>query len=123
MAIVTLNVASLIESPSALTREQGAVIYNQIITNLISGNKVILDFIDIESLITPFLNVSIGKLYETYNSTQLNAQLEIKNPPEGTNAKFQMVIANAKQYYSNKNAFTKVVEDVINNQWKIIPYF
>lgn len=115
MAIVTLNVASLIESPSALTREQGAVIYNQIITNLISGNKVILDFIDIESLITPFLNVSIGKLYETYNSTQLNAQLEIKNPPEGTNAKFQMVIANAKQYYSNKNAFTKVVEDVINN--------
>ena len=116
MAIVTLNVASLIESPSALTREQGAVIYNQIITNLISGNKVILDFIDIESLITPFLYVSIGKLYETYNSTQLNAQLEIKNPPEGTNAKFQMVIANAKQYYSNKNAFTKVVEDVINNQ-------
>ena len=48
MAIVTLNVASLIESPSALTREQGAIIYNQIITNLISGNKVILDFIDIE---------------------------------------------------------------------------
>ena len=123
MAIVTLNVASLIESPSALTREQGAIIYNQIITNLISGNKVILDFIDIESLITPFLNVSIGKLYETYNSAQLNAQLEIKNPPEGTNAKFQMVIANAKQYYSNKNAFTKVVEDVINNQWKIILYF
>lgn len=116
MNTVTLNIASLIGSPSALTREQGSIIYTQIIQNLNSGNKVILDFQDIESLITPFLNVSIGKLYETYNSTQLNAQLEIKNPPEGTNAKFQMVIANAKQYYSNKNAFTKVVEDVINNQ-------
>ena len=99
MNTVTLNIASLIGSPSALTREQGSIIYTQIIQNLNSGNKVILDFQDIESLITPFLNVSIGKLYETFNSSQLNTQLEIKNPPDGTNSKFQMVIANAKQYY------------------------
>jgi len=116
MNTITLNVASLIKSPSALTREQGTIIYKQIIQNLNAGNKVILDFQDIESLITPFLNVSIGKLYDTFNSTQLNTQLEIKNPPEGTNSKFQMVITNAKQYYSNKNAFTKAVEDVINNK-------
>lgn len=115
MDVVTLDVASMIESPSALTREQGSIVYNQIKANLISGKKVILDFIDIESLITPFLNVSIGKLYETFNSGQLNTQLEIKNLPEGTNAKFQMVIANAKQYYSNKNVFTQAVEDIINN--------
>lgn len=116
MITVTLNIASLINSPSALTREQGAIIYEQIIQNLNSGNKVILDFQDIESLITPFLNVSIGKLYETFSSTQLNTQLEIKNPPDGTNSKFQMVITNAKQYYFNKNAFTKAVEEAINNQ-------
>ena len=116
MNTVTLNIASLIGSPSALTREQGSIIYTQIIQNLNSGNKVILDFQDTESLITTFLNVSIGKLYETFNSSQLNTQLEIKNPPDGTNSKFQMVIANAKQYYFNKNAFTKAVEDVINNQ-------
>ncbi len=116
MNTVTLNIASLIGSPSALTREQGSIIYTQIIQNLNSGNKVILDFQDTESLITPFLNVSIGKLYETFNSSQLNTQLEIKNPPDGTNSNFQMVIANAKQYYFNKNAFTKAVEDVINNQ-------
>lgn len=116
MNTVTLNIASLIGSPSALTREQGSIIYTQIKQNLNSGNKVILDFQDIESLITPFLNVSIGKLYETFSSSQLNTQLEIKNPPDGTNSKFQMVIANAKQYYFNKNAFTKAVEDVINSQ-------
>lgn len=116
MNTITLNVASLINSPSALTREQGAIVYKEIMQNLNFGNKVVLDFQDIESLITPFLNVSIGKLYETFNSTQLNTQLEIKNAPDGTNSKFQMVIANAKQYYLNKNAFTKAVEDVINNQ-------
>lgn len=50
MNTVTLNIASLIGSPSALTREQGPIIYTQIIQNLNSGNKVILDFQDIESL-------------------------------------------------------------------------
>lgn len=115
MEVITLDVALLINSPSALTREQGTVIYTQIVKNLNDGNKVILDFHNIESLITPFLNVSIGKLYETFNSTQLNHQLEIKNAPDGTNSKFQMVIANAKQYYANKDAFKKAMEDVINN--------
>lgn len=116
MNVVTLDVAALIHSPSALTREQGAIVHKQIVENLESGNKVILDFNDIESLITPFLNVSIGKLYETFNSSQLNKQLEIRNFPEGTGSKFKMVIENAKQYYSNKSAFTKAVEEVINNQ-------
>lgn len=116
METITINIASLIQSPSALTREQGKIVYDEIIRNLNTGDKVILDFKEIESIITPFLNVSIGKLYENYNSDQLNTQLEVKNPPEGTTSKFQMVIKNAKQYYSNKGAFNKVVEEVINNQ-------
>ena len=116
METKTINIASLIQSPSALTREQGKIIYDEIMHNLNIGNNVILDFREIESIITPFLNVSIGKLYENYNSDQLNTQLEVKNPPEGTKSKFQMVIKNAKQYYSNKSAFNKVVEEVINNQ-------
>ncbi len=122
METITINIASLIQSPSALTREQGKIVYDEIMHNLNTGDKVILDFKEIESIITPFLNVSIGKLYENYNSDQLNTQLEVKNPPEGTTSKFQMVIKNAKQYYSNKSAFNKVVEEVINNQWKIIKY-
>ncbi|MBS6202619.1 MAG: STAS-like domain-containing protein [Eisenbergiella sp.] len=115
METVIINIATLIKSPSALTREQGTVVYKRIVQNLNVGNKVILDFKEVESIITPFLNVSIGKLYETFNSTQLNKQLEIKNIPGGTKVKFQMVITNAKQYYSNKGAFSKTVEDVINN--------
>ena len=92
-AIVPGNSTKALEapgSPSALSREQGAIIYTQIMQILNSGNKVILDFQDIESLITPFLNVSIGKLYETFSSSQLNTQLEIKNPPDGTNSKFKI---------------------------------
>lgn len=114
MKTIEFNIASLIKSPSALTREQGNVVYEKIVQNLNAGNKVILDFKDIESIITPFLNVSIGKLYENFSSDQLNTNLTVANLPEGTASKFQIVIKNAKNYYANKNAFQKAVYEVID---------
>ena len=86
MQIQNFNIADLIQSPSALTREQGTIIYSKIIPLLNNNNKVVLDFSEIESIITPFLNVSIGKLYETYSSEQLQNLLEVTNLPEGTSS-------------------------------------
>lgn len=54
METITINIASLIQSPSALTREQGKIVYDEIMHNLNTGDKVILDFKEIESIITPF---------------------------------------------------------------------
>ena len=62
---ITINIRQKIGSSSALTREQGKIIYDALIDNFQNGNHVTLDFSNIESLITPFLNVAIGKLYET----------------------------------------------------------
>lgn len=111
----TFNIAELIESPSALTREQGNIVYQTIIPLFKKDEHVTLDFCDIESLITPFLNVSIGKLYETYSSEQLNSLLSIENIPNGTSTKFQAVIDNAKLYYTNKENFNRAVREVIDN--------
>lgn len=97
MNTITLDIASIINSPSALTREQGAMVYNLLLLHLNLGNKIILNFKDVESIITPFLNVSIGKLYENFNSEQLNSQVKVRNSPEGAVSKFQLVIGNAKQ--------------------------
>ena len=51
---IVLNVAELIGSPSALTREQGAIVFDKIVPLLKEGKKVVLDFGEIESIITPF---------------------------------------------------------------------
>lgn len=115
MEVTSIKVMPLIESPSALTREQGNLLYEKIISELQQGKRVELDFQDIESIITPFLNVSIGKLYERYSSEELRELLSIKNRPEGTTSKFQTVINNAKAYYTNKEVVEKTVQEVVNN--------
>lgn len=115
MDTITISIVDLIQSPSALTREQGKIIYDKIIDYIQDGTKVLIDFTDIESLITPFLNVAIGKLYENYSSEQLKSLIEFINIPKGTSSKFQLVIDNAKQYYANKDIFKDAVRDVIKD--------
>ncbi len=115
MTNVSINIYNIIESPSALTREQGEMIYSYIISELSNGNHVVLDFSGIESTITPFLNVSIGRLYETYTSSQLNDSIEFSNLPKGTDVKIKLVTENAKHYYLDKQTMTKIIEDVMNS--------
>lgn len=106
-------VEQVIGSPSALTVEQGNLVYEKIISGLEAKKKIVLDFSNIESIITPFLNVAIGKLYEKYTSDQLKENIDIINQPEGTNRKLNMVIRNAKNFYADKVGFNKIVESVM----------
>lgn len=114
MKKVCINVKDTIDSPSALTREQGEIVYNIIKKEILSNNIVILDFQDIESLITPFLNVAIGKLYEDFSSEELKEKLKPENIPQGKKSSFNIVIENAKKYYADKQSFDEIVEDVVD---------
>ena len=69
---VYINIAEKIGSPSALTQEQGNLIYNEILPVIQQGDQVTLDFDQIERMISPFLNNAIGQLYGTYNSEQIS---------------------------------------------------
>lgn len=79
-----MKVFDIIGSPSALTVEQGKLLYNEIINILKDEEIVIVDFTNIESIIMPFL--------------------------EGSNRKFNMVIKNAKNFYANKDLKRKKYE-------------
>lgn len=102
MNIETVKIYDIIDSPSALTRSQGQLIYSILKDNIDKQIKTALDFSDIESIITPFLNVAIGKLYDTYSSEILQQYLILSNVPNGSESKFTLVIENAKKYYSTK---------------------
>lgn len=113
MNTTTINVKEVIGSPSALTREQGQLLLEEIRGVFAAGDKVIVDFAEIESIITPFLNIAIGKLYEDNTSDMLKENLKLQNVPKGKVASFNLVIENAKRYYANQGEFAQTVKDVI----------
>ena len=113
MEQLSLNIREELGSPSALTREQGEIIYKKILPVLITGGHFTLDFGEVESIITPFLNVSIGKLYSSLSSEQLNEHLRIVNAPDSLYSKMRMVVENAKRFYKDQHAFNETVKETI----------
>lgn len=112
---IYINVAEKIGNPSALTQEQGNIIYNEIASSIEQGNIIQLDFEQIESMISPFLNNAIGQLYGKYTSQQISDFLKIQNFPDEKKATLNIVIANAKRYYSNKEKFNSTAEEVFDS--------
>lgn len=110
-----INIAEKIGSPSALTQEQGNLIYNEILPVIQQGDQVTLDFNQIESMISPFLNNAIGQLYGKYTSEQISGCLIIKGFPDEKKATLNTVISNAKKFYSNREAFDSAAKEVFNS--------
>ena len=113
--IIYINVAETIGSPSALTQEQGNAVFNKI-DQAIADNKIVqLDFLQVESMISPFLNNAFGQLYGKYSSEEISDHLQIQNFPEEKKSTLNIVIANAKRYYKDKDSYNTVIEGVINS--------
>lgn len=110
-----IDVAQTIGSPSAFTQEQGDLVYSEIVDSFNKNEKVSLDFSNVESMISPFLNNAIGKLYGLYTSEQIRSLLEMKDFPPEKNSTLNIVISNAKKYYADQAIYKKTVQDVIEN--------
>lgn len=110
----TIDVAERIANPSALTQDQGDVIYYEITTAFEKKETITLDFGNVESMITPFLNNAIGQLYGKYTSEFIKDHLRFENFPASKISKLNLVISNAKNFYANKKKYAKTAKDVLN---------
>ena len=111
---ICIDVAEVIGTPSALTQELGDIVFHKISSAIESNTKIKLDFGQVESMITPFLNNAIGQLYGKYTSEQIQKYLELEHFPPEKNKTLNIVINNAKKFYADKERFAAAVEDVIN---------
>ena len=108
-----IDIATVIDSPSALTQEQGEKIYSIIADSITRKEGITLDFTNIESMISPFLNTAIGKLYGSFTEETIKTYLHLENFPQTKLSTLKIVIDNAKKYYSNKEKYASTVKDVI----------
>ncbi|MCI5620531.1 MAG: STAS-like domain-containing protein [Lachnospiraceae bacterium] len=108
-----LNVRECIGTPSAITQEAGDLVYEEICKAIDEEKVIELDFKEIESMISPFLNNAIGKLYGKYSGEIIKEYVKLENLPKEKISTINMVISNAKKYYMDKEGFEKVVKGVV----------
>lgn len=109
----TIKINDYITLNQGITSEEGEPVYNAIVSELVKGEEVTLDFADVLFLTTAFLNVAIGTLYKDYTSEQLQSLLHIKNITPETAARIKKVTTNAKAFYEDEAKFNQSVEEII----------
>jgi hypothetical protein len=102
---MVLVIKDIIKGDTAVSTDDGDVVYQKIVAILELGNPVELDFSGINIMTTAFLNAAIGQLYSAFTSEQLNSLLKLVNVAADDRILFKKVIERAKEYFQNKKGF------------------
>lgn len=106
-----LKIKDIINRETAVSSDDGDIVYESIVECINSQTIAELDFSEITILTTAFLNSAIGQLYNNFSSEQLNSIISLKNVANEDKILFKKVIERAKEYFNDKRGF----EDSANN--------
>lgn len=112
---ISIRIYDEVSGDAAISVSDGEAIYNKIDAALSKKLVVVLDFQNINLIITAFLNACIGQLYSKYNSEELTLYLKLENVKSEDSPLFNMVIKCAKEYFENPQSFDNSVKDVMGN--------
>ncbi|MCI8805983.1 MAG: STAS-like domain-containing protein [Clostridiales bacterium] len=97
----------------ALDVAQGEKIYKKIMRIFKKNEQVTLNFENVETILSAFLNIAIGTLYKDYTSEYLNKNLIIKNVSKDNLFKMKRIFSRAKEYYENREEITNLLDEAL----------
>jgi hypothetical protein len=108
---IKINLFEAIGSSAAISSDDGEMVFKRIDSAIKNKVHVLVDFQNIELIVSTFLNASIGQLYGTYNSLIIRKYLKVINLNNDDLGTLKLVIKRAQEYFANKRDF----ETSINN--------
>ena len=91
----------------AVSDADGEILYKKIEHELSIGESVVIDFSNVETVLTQFLNAAIATLYENHSGDELRDKLEIKGL-KSTDS-LRRVIARAKTFYRDEQKTNEII--------------
>ncbi|WP_422090988.1 STAS-like domain-containing protein [Tenacibaculum ovolyticum] len=113
---MTIKIIDIIDTDFAVTTDNGIKVFDEMDRYLSNNKEVTIDFTGIKTMTTAFLNAAIGQLYskKKYDSEFLNKHVKPIGFKENHLLLLKMVIARAKEYFADKDTFTKNLDESID---------
>lgn len=106
--------------PHCVGVEEGDAFFKQLYPLLKDGKEVCLDFSNILTITSSFLNAAIGKLFGQFEDDSFESLISYNNLDESDTQLLKLVISNAKEHFkknqSEKEIENKIVERSIEEQ-------
>jgi len=111
-----INIFDVVGGKAAVSTEDGDRLFETIIAFLEKDFEIVLDFANIDTLITPFLNAAIGQLYSKYDSPFLREHLSVNNLTPEDRKRMVTTIEVAKEYFKDKDNFEKNIREAFGDE-------
>ena len=111
-----INIFDVVGGKMAASTEDGDRLFGTISAFLEKDFEVVLDFANIDTLITPFLNAGIGQLYSKYDSPFLREHLSVNNLTPEDKGRMVAAIERAKEYFRDKDNFEKDIREAFGDE-------
>lgn len=112
---VIVRVFDIVGGPLCVSAEDGQRVHDKVAPLLRDGNKVVLSFEQVETLISAFLNAAVGQLYGEFPEDRIRELLSVRDMDADDLAVLKRVIDNAKKYFSNPKAFDEAWREEMGN--------
>lgn len=111
-----INIFDLVGGKAAVSTEDGERLFETISAFLEKDFDVVLDFANIETLITTFLNAAIGQLYSKYKSPFLREHLSVRGLQPEDKDRMIKTIERAKEYFKDKENTEKDIREAFDDE-------
>ncbi len=112
----TISIFDVVGGKAAVSTEDGERLFETISAFLEKGFEVVLDFVNIETLITTFLNAAIGQLYSKYDSPFLREHLSVRGLQPEDRERMIRTIERAKEYFKDKENVEKDIREAFDDE-------
>jgi hypothetical protein len=111
--MLLLLLLNYIKATEAITFEDGDTLFRLVSDVIKSKRNIVIDFSEITFVTTPFLNAAFGQLHEHFTEDEINSHLKIVKLNESTQLLLDEVHLKSKEFYSNPESFTEIVDNII----------
>lgn len=89
----------LVRGDAAISTEDGAQLYERIVSALERNHEIEIDFDGINLIVTSFLNASFGKLIKSWERSTLDQKIHFANLKNEDKELIELVLVQAEKYF------------------------
>lgn len=113
MKEIKISLFEQVAGSAVVSSEDGDLLFKRLLKALENDMQVIIDFTNIELVSASFLNVTMGQLYNQYDSFFLDKHIKFENIVEEDIILIKKVVERAKEYFQNKEKVEKGIKEVL----------
>jgi len=104
-----IKVYEVIGGADAISTSDGQAVFDRIHRAFQAGRKVVLDFQNIELVISTFLNAAVGQLYGSYPEEFIREHIGVDHMAISDQNLLRIVTRRAKEYFKNRAEMEEIM--------------